>query len=236
MKLLITLASLLVPLGVLQAQPSPPPPDSVSVTGRGEVRVPNTRAVISLGLHAAGPDENAVRDDVSRRSQTVSEALKKSGAARLQTGSVSINPEFSHSEPGPRVQPPKITGYTAQVTMGFEVPVEDAGRVITAAVEAGANSVANFQTQPSEEARRAAEKDALTAAVKDAEAQARTVLSTAGLDWAGVRSIDATGGGAAPFAMPRAAMMSAPSPELQIEAGETVVSREVTMQVGFQKP
>jgi uncharacterized protein YggE len=230
------LLTLLLPVGWLHAQTSAPATNTVTVQGRGEIRVPNTRAVIGLGFHAAGTDEAVVREDVSRRAQAVLETLKKAGAERLETGSVSIQPQFNHPDPSQRSQSPKITGYTAHVTLGFEAPVGDAGRILTAAVEAGANSVFSFQTQPAEEARQTAERDALAAAVKDAEAQARTVLSAAGLEWAGIRNIDASGGTAAPFALPRAAMMSAPAPDLPVEAGETAVSREVTMQAGFRAP
>lgn len=238
MKLKPLLALLVLPAATIQAQNAQPLTNAVLVQGRAEVRVPNTRAVIELGFHAAGPDEAGVREDVSRRSQAVSEALKKSGAARIQTGSVAISPQFHHPDANQRAQAPKITGYTAHATLGFEVPVGEAARIITASVEAGANSISSFQTHPAEDVRRGAERDALAAAVKDAETQARTVLSAAALEWTGIRGIDASAPGATPFAMPRAAMMSAgaPAPDLAIEAGETVIGREVTMQVGFKAP
>lgn len=234
---LILLAALLLPVTCLRAEISAQPANTVVVQGRGEVRAPNTLALIELGFHAEGPEETAVREEVGRRSKSVLEVLKKAGVARLETGSLSISPRFTPPEPGPSSLPPKFS-YSAHATLRFEVPVAEAGRIITTAVEAGANSVANFQTQPSDEAKRSASNEALSAAAKDAEAQARTLLNAAELKWTGIRAIDATGGSPAPFAMPRAAMMSAESssPDIQIEAGETVVSREVTMQVGFQSP
>jgi len=229
----------------LQAQmlprPSVPEPSLVTVQGRGEVRVPNTVAVVQLGFEAAGPDEAPVREEVTKRSQAVVTALKaEEKVSNLQTTAVNIRPQFTHTQPeaGKRPQPPKITGYIGQVAVSFESPVEDAGRLISAMMEAGANSISNMFTRPTNEAQRAAENEALTLAAKDGEAQARALLEALSLQWTSIRSIDATGGRFDPRPMPRAAMMmaaeSAPLPELDIQGGETVISREVVMQVEFR--
>ena len=105
-------------------------------------------------------------------------------------------------------------------------------------MQAGANSVADMFTRPADEVRLAAENKALTLAAKDAETQARTLLAALNLQWSGVRTIDATGGRFDPSPMPRAAMMmaaeAAPLPELDIQGGETVIAREVVMQVEFR--
>ena len=204
------------------------------------MRVPNTVAVVQLGFESAGPEEPAVREDVTRRSLAVTAALKGEKVERLQTTAVNIRPEFSRPQPDPgkKTQPPKITGYTGQVMVSFHVPVEQAGRIISAMMNLGANSVSNIFTTPTDEARRDAENGALTLAAKDAEAQAKALLDALQLKWAGIRSIDATGGQFNPVPMPRAARMmaadAAPLPPLDIQGGETVVSREVTMQVEFR--
>lgn len=226
---------------VLHAQPSPPPaspPPTVTVQGRAELRVPDTEASIQLGCEAAGSEEAAVRKDVAGRSQAVVALLKKENVGRLQTTSLNIRPQFGplHPEPGRPMQTPEIIGYTGQVMVSFRVPVEDAGRIIAAALDAGANSVSGVQTHPTDEARRDAEDKALSAAAKDAETQARTLISALGLSWVGIRSIDATGSTPGPFPMARTAMMmeGAAAPGLDIQAGETVVTREATMQVEFR--
>ncbi|MEI7865526.1 MAG: SIMPL domain-containing protein [Chthoniobacterales bacterium] len=214
-------------------------PPFLTVQGRGESRVANTRAVIQLGFDAAGQEEAGVREDVTRRSQAVTGALKEQQVEGLQTTAVSIRPEFSHEPlvPGKRPLPPKITGYFGQVAINFRAPVEDAGRIISSMMGLGANSVSGMSTEPSDEERRKAENEALAAAAKDAEAQARNLLAALNLDWTGIRAIDATGQSGGPVPMPRMqAMMAeaaAPPPELDIQGGETVISREVTMQVTF---
>jgi uncharacterized protein YggE len=236
---------LLVLAAPLQAQmlprPSTPEPPLVTVQGRGEVRTPNTIAVVQLGFEAAGPDEAPVREDVTKRSQAVVTALKaEKKVSNLETTSVNIRPQFTHTQPeaGKRPQPPKITGYIAQLTVSYESPVEEAGRLISSMMQNGANSVSNMFTRPADEARRTAENEALTLAAKDGEAQARTLLAALNLQWSGIRSIDATGGRFDPRPMPRAAMMmaaeAAPLPELDIQGGETVINREVVMQVEFR--
>ena len=236
---------LLVLAAPLQAQmlprPSTPEPPLVTVQGRGEVRTPNTIAVIQLGFEAAGPDEAPVREDVTKRSQAVVTALKaEEKVSNLETTSVNIRPQFAHTQPeaGKRPQPPKITGYIAQVTVTYQSPVEEAGRLISSMMQNGANSVSNMFTRPTDEARRTAENEALTLAAKDGEAQARALLAALNLQWSGIRSIDATGGHFDPRPMPRAAMMmaadAAPLPQLDIQGGETIIAREVVMQIEFR--
>jgi len=222
-------------------RPSTPEPPLVTVQGRGEVRAPNTVASVQLGFEAAGPEEAAIREDVTKRSQAVVTALKaEEKVQRLETTAVIIRPQFAHTQPeaGKRPQPPKISGYLAQVTVSYESPVEEAGRLISAMMQTGANSVANMAARPTDEARLAAENEALTLAAKDGEAQARALLAALNLQWSGIRSIDATGGRFEPRPMHRAAMMmaadAAPLPELDIQGGETVIGREIVMQVEFR--
>ncbi|MBU3666748.1 MAG: DUF541 domain-containing protein [Chthoniobacterales bacterium] len=245
MKISAALVAVLVLISPALAQPprpdapNPPAPPSVAVQGSGEVRVPNTVAVVQLGFEAAGPEEPAVREDITRRSQAVLAALKEEKITRLQTTGVGIRPQFGNvqPEPGKRPAPPKITGYLGQVTVSFNTPVDEAGRIITAMMNLGANSVSNMFTEPTDEARRKAENEALSLAAKDAEAQARALLAALDLKWAGIRSIDATGEHFSPRPMPRATMMmaedAAPSPSLDIQGGESVISRQVSMVVEF---
>ncbi|MBE2179810.1 MAG: SIMPL domain-containing protein [Chthoniobacterales bacterium] len=225
---------------LVQAQTPPAQQPTVTVLGRAEVRIPNTEAAIQLGCEGAGTDEAAVRDDVGSRSQAVAALLKRENAARLQTTSVSIQPQFSpmQPEPGRQAQTPEVLGYTGRSMVGFVVPVEEAGRIITAALDAGANSVVAVQTQPADETRRDAESKVLSLAAKDAETQARALVSALGLSWAGIRGIDASGNPPGPFPMPRAAMMmgAETAPGLDIQGGETVVAREVVLKAEFRTP
>ena len=244
-KLFFLLPLVLVLAAPLRAQmlprPTTPEPPLVTVQGRGEVRVPNTVATVQLGFEAAGADEAPIREDVTKRSQAVVAALKtESEVQSLETTAVTIRPQFAPVQPeaGKRPPAPKITGYIAQVTVSYESPVEEAGRLISTMMQTGANSVSNMFTRPADEARRTAENEALTLAAKDGEAQARTLLSALNLQWSGIRSIDATGGGFDPRPMHRSAMMmaadAAPLPELDIQGGETVISREIVLQVEFR--
>lgn len=208
----------------------------VTVQGRGEVRVPNTLVTVRLGFQAAGPEESAVRDDIARRSQAVSAALEAGNVTRLETTAVNIRPEFSSpSEGGKKPQAPKIIGYTGQVAVSFDAPVDQAGRIISSAMNLGANSVAGMFLHPTDEARRAAEQQAMTLAAHDAENQADALLDALSLKKAGIRAIDATGGHLEPAPMPRGAMAMSPAhaPEFDVQAGESVIAREIIMHVEF---
>jgi uncharacterized protein YggE len=245
MKTTILLPLVLVLAAPLHAQmlprPAAPDPPLLTVQGRGEVRAANTLASVQLGFEAAGPEEAPIREDVTKRSQAVVAALKKEPKVqRLETTAVTISPRFTpaQTESGKRPQPPRISGYVAQVTVSYESPVEEAGRLISAMMETGANSVSNMFTRPTDEARRAAENEALTLAAKDGEAQARALLAALNLQWVSIHNIDATGGRFDPRPMARSAMMmaadAAPLPQLDIQGGETVIGREIVMQVEFR--
>jgi uncharacterized protein YggE len=220
--------------------PKPELPPLLSVQGRGEVRVPNTVAAIQMGFESAGPDEPAVREDVTKRSQAVTALLKEQKVDRLETTAVNIRPQFVYDQgdPGKKPLPPKITGYIGQVAVSFQTPVADAGKIISAAMSSGANSVSGMSTQPTDEARKAAEDKALTLAAKDAETQAAALLEALNLTKVGIRGIDATGGSPGPVPMPRRmAAMSAGAealPEMDVQGGETEISREIMMQVDFR--
>jgi len=242
--LLPLLIALAAPLhGQMLPRPTAPEPPLITVQGRGEKRVPNTVASVTLGFEAAGPEEAPIREDVTKRSQAVVTALKAEPKVQaLETTAVTIRPQFAPMQPetGRRPQAPKITGYIAQVSVSYESPVEEAGRLISAMMQAGANSVSNMFTRPTDEARLAAENEALTLAAKDGESQARALLAALNLQWSGIHAIDATGGRFDPRPpMARAAMMmaadAAPLPELDIQGGETVIGREVLMQVEFRQ-
>lgn len=240
----VLLTGLLCHTANAQFDPAPQKPDQpplLTVQGRGEVRTQNTVAVIELGFEAAGPEEAAVREDVTKRSQDVTALLKEQKVERLETTAVNIRPQFLYDQggPGKKPLPPKITGYVGRVAVSFRTPVSDAGKIISAAMQSGANSVSNMFTTPTDEARKAAENDALTLAAQDAQAQADALLRALNLVKIGIHSIDAAGGRPGPVPMPRmmAAAMdaeAAPLPELDVQGGETVVSREITMQVLFR--
>ncbi|MBJ7390788.1 MAG: hypothetical protein JHC85_04425 [Chthoniobacterales bacterium] len=96
-------------------------------------------------------------------------------------------------------------------------------------------------TRPTDDARLKAENEALTMAAKDGEAQARALLAALNLQWSGIHAIDAAGGRFdSHLPMARSPMMmaadAAPLPELDIQGGETVIGREVLMQVEFRGP
>lgn len=214
-------------------------PYLVTVAGQGEATAANTTAVLELGFAAAGPTEPVVRQDLITRSQAVVTSLKKLPAVtHLQTTSVIIRPQISHHpEPNSKEpSPPTITGYTGQITVSFRTPVEDAGQIISDMMKAGANSVSQMYTQPSDEARKEAENEALSNAAQDALTQARTLHKALDLQWVGLRSVDAAGDNFSPRPMPRAAMMMAAesASPLPIEAGDTTISRTVVIQVEFQ--
>jgi len=215
-------------------------PSLLTVKGSGEVRIENTLAVVQLGFESAGPDDAQVRADISGRSATGMAALKKEDVQRLRTTSINLNPQFQYHEtkPGTKPQPPKITGYIGRLHITFSAPVEDAGRIISLALKLGANSLSSLLTEPTEEARRTAEDEALTLAAQDAQGQAATLLAALKLKQTAIHSINATDPSPSHRPALRSHMMMADAekssaPDLGIEGGESVIRREITVEVEF---
>jgi uncharacterized protein YggE len=151
----------------------------IEVSGYGEVRATPDVAHLSVQIetHAATAEECSSRN--AALAQKVVQQLKNklAGKGTVLTGDYSLTPEYS--EPQPR-QKPAIVGYIAQNTITVETnELALLGALIDGAIAAGANRInyLNFalrdDTKPREEA--------ITAASKDAQAQAQALAASLGV-------------------------------------------------------
>jgi uncharacterized protein YggE len=154
---------------------------SISVSAQGSTRITPDRATIRIGVQTRGATAAAASGENARVAQRVINAIKGLGigAEQISTVNYMVNPEYRHIEN----RSPEITGYMVNNTVVVDVrQIEQVGRVIDAALGAGANVInsLDFYASNTEEARRAAIAAAVAKARLDAEVIARGAGGTLG--------------------------------------------------------
>jgi uncharacterized protein YggE len=199
-----------------------PAPRTISVSGTGSVHYSPDIARISLGVRGESPTAAAAAKSVNSRAASVIDALRALGIAdaNITTSGYSIEyqpPPQSDQQPMPppppgQVQPMSIIRrppahgtYVATETIDVKTSITKAGAVLDGAVTAGANETYGLTFDTSQ--RQEFSRQALGRAVADARAQAEILAKAAGVEIAGLQSINV--GGGAPQPMFRAVMMSA---------------------------
>ena len=106
---------------------------AVTTVGHGVVTVVPDRATISAGVRTAGATASAALSANAAAMTKVIAALKQVGFKTIQTQQVSLYPQTNSRN--------RVTGFVAQNTVAVTAPIADSGRLIDAAVGAGANTV-----------------------------------------------------------------------------------------------
>lgn len=206
-----------------QVVPSEP---QISATGRGEVRVKPTRAVIFFTVQGRGATAAAA---AAENAKLVASTLRALSAGGVKSDDISnpgynVAPDYDYTPNGR-----KQNGFIATNSIRVEIPkIADVGKIIDAGLAGGASQVgsAQFLGEKMEEARRDALKLAVQAAKEDAEAMAAAAGGKLG------RLLSVTGGGTSapnPGVMMREVMVaggmaSGPPPTSLSLADLTVVS------------
>jgi uncharacterized protein YggE len=190
----------------------------ITVLGTGSANVTPDRASFAFGTVSQAQTANAALAASSRAVARVIAALKKAGVAQadLQTSDVSLSPRMNDNGND-------IVGYTASntVTTATIRKLGDAGDVVDAAVDAGANQVSGPNLLASDQD--AAYRTALKAAVAQARTKAETLASASSSTLGRITAIVEGGGGAVP--LPLGAKDSA----VPIEPGTQEIEATVTV-------
>src|SRR5687768_1703661 len=173
-----TAAAAAIATSTVTAQPVvPSPPPAISVTAIGESRVTPDRAMLHVAVESQGESAAAAASANAARQTKVIEAVKAAGvaAAQIRTSGYNVFPE--HAQGAGRA--PRITGYRATNMVQVEIRViADVGKVIDAALAAGANNIGSVQLYASNTD--AARREALQQAVAKARAEAEAGAAAAG--------------------------------------------------------
>lgn len=194
------------------------PAKTITVTGNGSVTTVPDRATFGFTIETRAKTATAALAQNSDDATAVIAALKGAGvtAANLQTSQVSLMPQTSQDGT-------TIVGYVAANSVTVRTGLDRAGKVVDAAVGAGANGVSGPSLDVSDQS--TLYRDALHKAVDDAKLKAQSLADAAGLSLGAVQSI-AEGGSAMP--LPVADKLSAPGAPIEAGTQEIQASATVT--------
>lgn len=208
------LAAALLASVTAMAQPAPMQvpalPRSISVSGTGSVTGEPDKARVQLTVQKSNPSMDRARADavaVVEKFLALTRQLRID-PKRVRTTSAVVNPEYRWDQPTSRQV---LTGYMVQRQLEVEVTdLDQLGALIEGAVQAGVNNVSPPVLDSTR--RRELNRQALTAAAKDAEANARAIAETLGVKLGGLRVLTA-GDAAPPPPMPMPMMKMAVAAE-----------------------
>lgn len=154
-------------------------PDTITVVGEATVSSAPDEAVLTLTVESDGVDPGASMNDNSAAVTAVVERLKEEGVddASIETANVSVYPIRTYN---PETGEEKLTGYRSQNSIRVTLSdAEQVGKVLSAAVEAGANIVSGPVWKLSDDT--AAVADALKKATKNARTKAQALAEAQGV-------------------------------------------------------
>lgn len=212
-----------------QAQEAPEP-GWIQVDGTGSVDVAPDRASVAFAVETRAPEAGPAGQANAAAMDAVLSALRAAGFAGLdlETFGYSLRPEYSANN---NQRTREIVAYI--VVNNVRATVEDVdavGRVIDAAIGAGANRVAGISFFASDTG--AARAEAMADAVRDATSEARVIAESLG--YALGPPLEVNGGAQPPVPLAWAGeqvmrAMDAQAAPTPIEAGDQTVTAHVSI-------
>jgi uncharacterized protein YggE len=147
---------------------------TITVTGNGTVDSTPNQASFAFGVTTNGTTATEALSRNSSQARAIIDALKKAGiaSAHIQTTQVSLWPQTSSNGR-------EITGYQASNSVQVTAALGQSGRLVDAAVGAGANNVEGPNLDTADKT--SLYNQALDKAVGDAKQKAEAIAKTAGL-------------------------------------------------------
>lgn len=204
----------------------PEPPRFLEVTGTGRVSVPADRARVAFAVETEARTAGEASARNAERMTAVLGAVRALGLSGLsvETSGYALHPEYER--PSADQGGPAISGYRATNTMTATLPdVDEVGRVIDAAIGAGANRVAalTFEASDTESAR----AEALRIAVRRAAMEAAAMAEALGVPLG--PPLEVRGGANVPGPGPVMAARVEMAADTPVEPGQQTVTASVTV-------
>ena len=151
-------------------------PRTISVTGKGTVKLDNEKAVISLSVVTRSASVLTATEDNAKKMEAVRNSLESLGIGKenISTSSFYIQQETSYSN-GRTILGQYVVSNSINILISS---IEKTGQLIDVAVKAGANQFDSLSFSAGETSD--AEKQARILALRDAEQKAVTLASTSG--------------------------------------------------------
>ncbi len=207
-----------------------PAPSGLTVSGTGEVRVRPDIARLDLGVQTQSKDPRRAASLNAIRAGRIIAAVRGAGipARDIQTTSYYLSPQYQYAQ---RTGKATLTGYEASNQVRVTVRrVEDAGRVLDAAIKAGANTSSGVSFDLND--RNTARDAALRIAAADASRKARVLATAFGLGAVRLLSVNESNTDAPrtfTYNSATASTISAPTP---VSPGEITISASITATYG----
>lgn len=202
--------------------------DTISVTGVGRVTTTPDRVMFTAGVETVAPTvEDAVNQNSTRMAALIA-ALKRAGATDkdIRTSNFNVFPQMQYNER----ERPRVTGFQASnsVTVTRPTPAE-AGKLLTAAVGAGANQVSGLTFTVADQT--VSRNRGLQLAFEEARAKAALLASSAGRTVGRAVSIveGSTPAYQPPIPYARAEAMQMKVADVPVEAGAEELSYTVSV-------
>jgi uncharacterized protein YggE len=216
------------------AQTPPPGPPVIVTTGEGIVKQAPDRAWVSIAAESRARTAQEAQKLNTDAMTAVVEKIKAAGVAAdaIQTSGYNLQPEYDYAN-GKQT----LRGYVARNQVQVRVDVlAKTGEVIAAAVATGATNVSGVRFDLKN--RDAVEREALTAAVRDARRRADATATGAGVQIDRVIRIEEQrdmSDGPRPMLLGYAMMKAEQgATAVPIEAGEIELRARVTMTVAIR--
>ncbi len=174
----------------------------VSTSGTATVKVDPDKVTVTIGVETQGMTAEEAATKNAELMEKVVAALKELGIAddEISTSWYSVYPIYEYKSP-PCIeiypQPPEcaprseITGYRASNSLSVTLDAdEDVGKVIDAAVAAGANNVSGVYFFVSEERQQELRDSLIEQAIDNARSRAEKAAEAVDMNIAGVKSIN----------------------------------------------
>lgn len=177
MKFALLTAAVLACSSVASAQTPPQGPPVIITTGEGIVQMAPDRAWVTIAAETRDKNPQAAQTDNAQAMTAVIAQIKSAGvsADAVHTSGYTLQPEFDYVN-GRQT----LRDYLARNQVDVRVDALDTlGQILAAAVGNGATNVSGIRFDLKN--REAAERQALTQAVRDARARADAIASGAGV-------------------------------------------------------
>ena len=220
---------LLAPSAWSQQERNRPRPPAITVTGEALISAEPDQAQLDIGVVTqARTAPEASKENAERVTRVLSEVKKLLGRTdEVKTSGYSLTPAYRYPQGGK----PEIVGYNASNTLRIKTMSLDlVGRLIDAAMQAGANNVNRLIFTLKDE--QAAQLEALRAASLKAKSKAEAIATTLGLKVVKITAVTEGERMIQPIVRQVTAMRAeAAPPQTPVEPGTVDVRSTVSMTV-----
>ncbi|MCD6341441.1 MAG: SIMPL domain-containing protein [Thaumarchaeota archaeon] len=197
---------------------------TLTVSGYGEVSYAPDRALITFVALGYGETASEALSKSASKATAIISSIEKIGISKedIETISVSVNPRYDWNQ-----KPPKLIDYEASYTLRVEVKdLKLIGKLIDAAVSAGADRMYGLQFTISDEKKNQLELEAVKSAISEAMTRADEAAKSLGMRVVRVESINLSPQYTPPIPIVRQTLEAA---EVPIIPGEGKISATVSM-------